>query len=52
MDFNYISRDGVALDDFGHEVRDENGRVIIVPCEERHFYDLAYRTHETPENDE
>ncbi len=52
MEFNYISRDGLALDDFGNEVRDENGQVIIVPLEERHFYDLAYRENETPENDE
>jgi len=33
----------------GHEVRDEQGQIIIVPEDERHFYDLAYRPHEEPE---
>ena len=49
MNFYYISRDGIALDDFGNEVRDEHGQIIIVPKDERHFYDLAYRhDHKTP----
>ena len=52
MEFYYVSRDGIALDDFGHEVRDENGQIIVVPETERAFYDLAYRPHETPEDDE
>jgi hypothetical protein len=50
MEFRYVSRDGIALDDFGHEVRDEQGQVIIVPKEERHFYDIAYRPDEVPED--
>ncbi len=49
MEFYYISRDGIALDSYGHEVRDEQGQIIIVPEDERHFYDLAYRPHEEPE---
>jgi hypothetical protein len=49
MKFYYVSRDGIALDSYGHEVRDEQGQIIIVPEDERHFYDLAYRPHEEPE---
>jgi hypothetical protein len=48
--FSYISRDGVALDEHGHEIRDENGAIVIVPPEERGFYDIAYRPNETPED--
>ena len=51
MDFRYISRDNIALDDFGNECRDENGQVIIVPPNERGFYDVAYRPNESPEDD-
>ena len=51
-EFYYVSRDGIALDDSGNEVRDENGQIIIVPKDERHFYDLAYRHDETPEEHE
>ena len=42
MEFNYIDRNGIALDDNGHEFRDENGQIIIVPPSERGFYDIAY----------
>lgn len=42
MEFNYISNTGIALDDFGNEVRDENGAVIIVPENEREYYDIAF----------
>ena len=48
--FNYISPDGIALDDFGNEIRDDQGQIIIVPPEDRHFYDLAYRPDESPED--
>ena len=41
MEFNYITSTGIALDDFGHEVRDENGEIIIVPEDERANYDIA-----------
>lgn len=51
MDFRYISRDNIALDDFGNEWRDENGQIIIVPPNERGFYDIAYRPNESPEDD-
>ena len=48
MDFYYIDRNGIALDDHGHEFRDEQGQIIIVPPDERGFYDLAYRPDEEP----
>jgi hypothetical protein len=50
MEFRYIDRQGIALDDYGHEFRDENGQIVIVPLEERGFYDLAYRPNEQPED--
>jgi len=50
--FNYVSRDGFALDDNGREVLDDNGSPVIVPEDERADYDLGYRPHETPTNDE
>ena len=52
MDFYYIDRNGIALDDNGNEFRDENGQIVIVPTEERHFYDLAYRFDEQPTDGE
>jgi hypothetical protein len=42
MEFRYIDQNGIALDDNGHEFRDENGQIIIVPPSERGFYDIAY----------
>ena len=50
--FNYVSRDGYALDEHGYEVLDANGTPIVVPEDERADYDLGYRPHETPTNDE
>ena len=44
MEFNYITSTGVALDDFGNEVRDESGAVVIVPEDERANYDIAFRS--------
>ena len=38
MEFNYITSTGIALDDFLHELRDENGEIIIVPEDERSNY--------------
>jgi hypothetical protein len=52
MEFYYIDRNGIALDDSGNEFRDENGQIVIVPPEERHFYDLAYRFDEQPTDGE
>jgi hypothetical protein len=49
MEYRYISRDNIALNEYGHEMRDENGAIIVIPPEEREFYDLAYRPWETPE---
>jgi hypothetical protein len=51
MEFNYIDRNGIALDDYGNEFRDENGQIIIVPVEERAFYDIAYRPNEEADYD-
>ena len=50
--FNYVSRDGFALDEHGREVLNEKGLPVIVPIDERADYDLGYRPHETPTNDE
>ena len=50
MNFRYIDRNGIALDDYGNEFRDESGQIIIVSVEERAFYDIAYRTDEEPES--
>ena len=44
MEFNYITSTGIALDDSGHEMRDESGQIIIVPEDERANYDIAYRS--------
>ena len=38
MEFNYITSTGIALDDFGNEVRDESGAIIIVPEDDRENY--------------
>ena len=48
MEFKYIDRNGIALDDYGNEFRDESGQIVIVPPDERGFYDLAYRYDEQP----
>jgi hypothetical protein len=50
--FNYVSRDGFALDDHDREILDDTGAPFIVPEEKRADYDLGYRPHETPTNDE
>lgn len=42
MEFNYITRNGVALDDFGNEVRDEHGEIIVVPENDRAGYYIGY----------
>jgi hypothetical protein len=52
MDFYYIDRKGIALDENGNEFRDESGQIIIVPPDERGFYDLAYRFDEEPTDGE
>ena len=52
MKFNYVSRDGYALDDHGREVLDDSGAAIIVPVDERADYDLGYRPHEYPTDNE
>ena len=51
MEFNYIDRNGIALDDYGHEFRDEKGEIILVPIDERGFYDIAYRPNEMEDED-
>jgi hypothetical protein len=50
--FNYVSRDGYALNEHGHEILDHTGTPIIVPVDERADYDLGYRPHETPTDNE
>jgi hypothetical protein len=50
MEFRYIDRQGIALDDYGHEFRDQNGQIVIVAPEDRAFYDIGYRPDEQPED--
>jgi hypothetical protein len=50
MEFRYIDKNGIALDDYGHEFRDDSGQIIIVPPSKRGFYDIAYRPDEQPED--
>jgi hypothetical protein len=52
MKFYYITRTGIALDDFGNEIRDENGQIVIVPENERAFYDIGYTADEIPGDDD
>ena len=40
---NYIDEYGIALDDEGNEVRDEDGAIILVPEECRKFYKVLKR---------
>ena len=40
---NYIDESGIALDDEGNEVRNEEGAVILVPEEYRKYYKVLER---------
>jgi hypothetical protein len=42
MEFNYITHSGIALDDHGNEVRDEDGAIIVVPEDDRVNYSSMY----------
>jgi hypothetical protein len=42
MEFNYITDSGIALDDHGNEVRDEDGAIIVVPEDDRANYVINY----------
>jgi hypothetical protein len=44
---NYIDEDGIALDDYGNEVRDEEGLAIIVPYSERKHFKVLEREEKT-----
>jgi flagellar hook assembly protein FlgD len=44
MKFNYITNTGIAIDNSGNEIRDENGAAVIVPADERANYDIAFRS--------
>jgi len=48
----YISRDATALNDKGNEILDDKGNPITIPEERRADYDLAYRSHEEPTEEE
>ena len=39
----YIDDNGVALDDYGHEFRDENGQIVIIPLNERRYFKTIER---------
>jgi hypothetical protein len=43
MEFYLVTEEGIALDDWGNEVRDEDGQIIIVPDNEMRFYNIAKR---------
>lgn len=40
---NYIDENGIALDDEGNEVRDEEGAIILVPEDYRKYYKVLQR---------
>ena len=42
---NYIDQNGIALDDDGNEVRDEEGAVILVSESERSNYTVIERNY-------
>ena len=44
---SYIDEFGVALDDYGNEVRQEDGSIIVVPQANRKFFTVLNRTGET-----
>ena len=52
MRFSYIDRNGIALDEYGNEFRGEDGAIVIVPPEDRGFYDLGYRFDEEPREED
>jgi hypothetical protein len=52
MEFSYIDRNGIALDEYGNEFRGEDGAIVIVPPEDRGFYDLGYRFDEEPREED
>jgi hypothetical protein len=39
----YIDDNGVALDDHGHEFRDENGQIVVIPLNERRYFKTIER---------
>ena len=39
----YIDDNGIALDDYGHEFRDEQGQIIIIPLNERRYFKTIER---------
>lgn len=41
--FEYINQDGVALDEFWNEYRDDEGNIVIVPVEDRHLFKVVER---------
>jgi hypothetical protein len=47
-----IARDGALLDEHGRDILDEHGRVIVIPKRQRAYYDIGYRPHETPNDND
>jgi hypothetical protein len=39
----YIDDNGIALDDYGNEFRDENGQIVIIPLNERRYFKTIER---------
>ena len=38
LNMEYISESGILLNDFGHEIRDENGEIIFIEPDYRKDY--------------
>jgi len=47
-----IARDGTLLDEHGRDIVDEHGRAIVIPKRQRAYYDIGYRPHETPNDND
>jgi hypothetical protein len=47
-----IARDGTLLDEHGRDILDEHGRAIVIPKRQRAYYDIGYRPHETPSDND
>jgi hypothetical protein len=39
----YIDDNGIALDDYGNEFRDESGQIVIIPLNERRYFKTIER---------
>jgi len=42
---SYINCDGIALDDYGNEFRDEVGMIVIIPKDKWHLFEVIAWKH-------